>query len=349
MRNGGTAQRTIGRGLGAAAHSPAVREHELTIGRGPIGDIAAGSAAVLIANPGDDSVSIAESAGLSFHSRALAGEPVAVLAADDRAYVAITSDEDDAVAVLDLGSGEVLATIPVAFEVTSMAVSPDGKRVYAGQVDAGRVAVAVIDTVAERVGTIELGGGPGANIDALRVDPTGKRVVAAVSDDCGSQLIIIDAETSRVRRVVPVGAPIRDIAHAGTAVYVLTSDRAVGGAVQVIDLSTYTVTDTVELGGAPTQLSMSPDLARAYIVDYDRVAVLCTLRLEIVESLSFGARPSCVTVNADGSRLYVADFAGSVSVFTVSSTIEELYTQFLATDPIITRAPRARELQPTAV
>ena len=138
----------------------------------------------------------------------------------------------------------------------------------------------------------------------------------------------------------------RDIAHVGSAVYVLTSDRAVGGAVQVIDLSTYTVTDTVALGGAPTQLAMSPDLARAYIVDFDRVTVLCTLRLEIVESLTLGGRPSCVALAADGSRLYAADYAGGVSVFAVSSTIEELYTQFVATDPIIVRAPRARELQP---
>ena len=80
-----------------------------------------------------------------------------------------------------------------------------------------------------------------------------------------------------------VGSPIRDIAFADGIAYVLTSDRARGGAVEVIDLSTGRITDTVELGlGAPTQMTMSADNTRAYIVDYDHVTVLCTLTLKIV-------------------------------------------------------------------
>lgn len=344
--DGRSASGVTGAVLGAAGQNPAVRERELTIGRGPIGDLAVGTAGALVTNPGDDTVSILDPATLSFATHLVAGEPVAAVASEAQAFVATTSEDEDRLSVIDLSTGTVTATFPLAGPATALAVGPDGQRVYAGQDDEGRVAVAVIDTGAERVSTIELGSGPGAGIDALRVDPTGKRLVAAVTDERGSQLIIVDAETAWVRRVVPVGSPIRDIAHVGSAVYVLTSDRAVGGAVQVIDLSTYTVTDTVTLGGAPTQLAMSPDLARAYIVDYDRVTVLCTLRLEIVESLTLAGRPSCVALAADGSRLYAADYAGGVSVFAVSSTIEELYTQFVATDPIIVRAPRARELQP---
>lgn len=341
----GSASRVAGEVSGVAAHSGARRERELTAGRGPVGDIAAGAAGVVIANPGDDSVSILDPATLTLSTYVTDGEPLAVVVTDDRAYVATTSQDRDAVSAIELGSGAVAATFPVASGISALAVSPDGKRVYAGRTEGGRVDIAVIDVPAERVGTIEVGSGPGANIDALRVNPTGKHLVAAVSDDDGSQLIIADTETMRVRRVVPVGAPIRDIAHAGSTVYVLTSDRAVGGAVHVLDLSTNTVTDTVVLGGAPTQLAMSADLARAYVVDYDRVVVLCTLSLEVLDSLTVDARPSCVASSADGSRLYIGDYAGAVTVFAVSSTIEEMYTQFLVTDPIVA-APRARELQP---
>ncbi|MDZ4270474.1 MAG: hypothetical protein U1D00_33195, partial [Mycobacterium sp.] len=180
-------------------------------------------------------------------------------------------------------------------------------------------------------------------IDAMRVDPDGKRLYAAVTDAVGSRLVVVDAETSRVQRVIGVGSPIRDIAYAGGAVYVLTSDRSVGGAVHVVDLSTGRVTDTVELGGAPTQLVMSPDQARAYIVDYDRVAVLCTLGLEVVDSLSVDARPSCVAPGVDGSQLYVADYSGAVTVFAVESAMEMLYSQVLATDPIAVSSPRSRQ------
>jgi YVTN family beta-propeller protein len=172
----------------------------------------------------------------------------------------------------------------------------------------------------------------------------------AVTDARGSRLVVVDTETSSTVRVVPVGAPIRDIAHATGAVYVLTSDRAAGGAVHVVDLATMKVTDTVTVGGAPTQMAISADQSRAYIVDYDQVAVLCTLSLDIVDALKVEARPSCAAQGADGSRLYIADYSGAVSVFSVESTIEALYSQFLATDAVAQSAPRAlhvpRTLQP---
>ncbi len=130
-----------------------------------------------------------------------------------------------------------------------------------------------------------------------------------------------------------VGSPIRDLAFADGTAYVLTSDRARGGVVNVIDMSTNRITDTVELGiGAPTQMTLSPDKARAYVVDYDHVAVLCTLSLEVVNTVTVDARPSCVAVNFEGDRLYVADYAGDVSAFSIASTLPLLYSQFVATD-----------------
>ena len=128
----------------------------------------------------------------------------------------------------------------------------------------------------------------------------------------------------------------------------LTSDRAVGGAVHVVDLASMRVTDTTNLAGAPTQLVMSSDQSRAYIVDYDRVAMLCTLSLDIDDSLKVDARPSCVTQDGDGSRLYIADYAGGLSVFSVESSIATLYSQFLATDPIALEPPRIQR-QPVTV
>jgi DNA-binding beta-propeller fold protein YncE len=127
-------------------------------------------------------------------------------------------------------------------------------------------------------------------------------------------------------------------------VYVLTSDRAVGGAVHAVDLTTMRVTDTVTVGGAPTQIVTGPDETRAYVVDYDRVAVVCTLSMDVVDSLKVDGRPSCVAQGADSSRLYIADYTGGVSVFSVESSIDALYSQFLATDPVAlsaSRAPRA--------
>lgn len=332
-----------------SAHGDVVLERHITVSRGPIGDLATGGSAVVMANSGDDSVSVLDPVTLSVRATiGLEGEPLAIAVADDRAYVAVAAHSYDAVAAIDLDTNTVIKTYPVASGVTTLAAGPDGKRVYVGRSAQDRVDIAVIDVTAERVGTIEVGRAPTANIDALRVDPNGKRLYLAVTDLSGSRLIVVDAETSLVGRVLPVGSPIRDIAYAGDAIYVLTSDRAVGGAVHVVDLATMRVTDTADLGGAPTQMVMSADQSRAYIVDYDRVAVLCTLSLDIVDSLKVDARPSCVTQGGDGSRLYIADYAGGLSVFSVESSIAMLYSQFLATNPIALTPPRIQR-QPVTV
>lgn len=334
-----------------ASSGDVVLERRIAVSRSPIGDVAVAGDSAVTANAGDDSISVLDAATMTVvDTIAVGGEPTAVAVTDDRAYVSVAANSHDTVSVIDLGTRAVIKTYPVAFGVTALAVSADGKRVYAGRAAHDRVDVAVIDVTAERVGTIEIGRGQAANVDALRVDSAGKRLYVAVTDTQSSRLVVVDTETSRTVRVVPVGSPIRDIAHAGTAVYVLTSDRAVGGAVHVVDLATMRVTDTITVGGAPTQMSVSPDRARVYVVDYDRVVVLCTLSLDIVDALKVAARPSCVAQGVDGSRLYIADYSGGVSVFSVESSIEALYSQFLATDPVALTVPRAlhvpRTLQP---
>src|SRR5436190_666483 len=178
-------------------------------------------------------------------------------------------------------------------------------------------------------GTIGVPGEPfAAVVSALAVDPTGERLYVATRDARGSQLVVVGAETARVDRKVWVGSPIRDLAFADGTAYVLTSDRMRGGAVSVIDMSTNRITDTIELGiGAPTQMTLSPDKTRAYVVDYDHVSVLCTLTHQVVAKVTVEARPSAVAVTPDGDRIVVADYAGDVGGFTVASTLPMFYSQ----------------------
>jgi DNA-binding beta-propeller fold protein YncE len=317
--------------------------------RGPISDIASVDGAVVATNYGDDTVALLNPQTFTVDGViAVPGEPVAVVAYRDRAFVSTSSTDSDAVSVIDTAARSVIAHYPLAFSVTAIAISPDAKRIYAGRTGDGYADVAVIDTTADRVGTIDIASGAGISVDAVRVDDLGERLYVATTDSRGSALVVVDLPTTGVERAVQIGAPIRDIAVADGMVYVLTSDRLAGVSVHVVDLAEGAVTDTVELGiGAATQIVMGANDTRAYIVDYDRVAVLCTVTLEVVDTISVPARPSCVAVDSYVGRVHVADYAGGVTSFAVAPAMPLMRSQFMATDPISVR--EMRELQPAGV
>lgn len=323
----------------------------VAVGRGPIGDIAvdADRDTVVVTNTGADCITVInpETLGVVGSVR-LGGEPFAVAVANDRAYVSTAAAGHDAIVEVDTITGTVLAEYPLALSVTAITVSPDGKRVFAGRSGQDRIDIAVIDTTAERVGTIDIATGAGVNLDALRVDATGKRVYAATADTRGSRLIAVNAETAQIETTVWIGAPIRDLALGGDSIaYVLTSDRERRGVVHIVDLAAGTVIGAVEVGGAPTQLVLSPDATRAYIVDYDRVSVLCTLANEILGSVNVNAQPAAVAVRRDGGRIYIADYTGHVNVFeTAAAALPGLYPQFVA--PELAQAPMPM-LEPVGV
>lgn len=322
------------------------------VGRGPIGDIAVDgdSHTIVVTNPGTDCITVINPDTLGVvGSVRLDGAPFAVAVANDRAYVSTSAAGHDAIVEVDTVTGIVLAEYPLAFSVTALAVSPDGKRVFAGRTGHGRIDIAVIDTMAERVGTIDIATGTGVNLDALRVDATGKWLFAATADVRGSRLVAINAETTQIEATVWIGAPIRDLAlGSGDIAYVLTSDREHRGVVRIVDLAAGTIIGAVDVGGAPTQLVFSPEASRAYIVDYDRVSVLSTLTNEVIGSVDVNAQPAAVTVRPDGGRLYIADYTGHVNVFASTAVaLPALYSPVAATE-LVAAQPRA-ELQPAGV
>lgn len=316
------------------------------VGRGPISDIAVDADTVVVSNFRDDSIAVLDADTLAVHGGVFAGQPTTVAVSDDRAFVAVSSASYDAIAVIDTVNGDVLKEYPLSFNVTAVATSPDGKRIYAGRAGEDGVDVAVIDVPAERVGTIYVSKGADATIDALCLDATGRRLYVAVSDARSSRLLTVDVESSRVRNTLEIGAPIRglELGMDSTA-YVLTSDIADGGALHFVDLIKNRITGMVTVAQAPTQLALSDDGAHAYVVDYDHVAVIDTDDRSVVTTVSVGARPSAIALRGD--RLYVADYDGGVSAYAVALPMPMLYSQFVAAPSVV--APTSRELTPAGV
>jgi DNA-binding beta-propeller fold protein YncE len=80
-----------------------------------------------------------------------------------------------------------------------------------------------------------------------------------------------------------------------------------------------------------------------YIVDVDRVAVMCTITNEIIDAIAVGTQPSCVAVSPRGGRVYVADYTGAVTAFAVAS--QSSFGDVIDVEPIA----MLRELEPAAV
>jgi DNA-binding beta-propeller fold protein YncE len=320
--------------------------HTIRVGRGPISDIDVDAHTVVVTNFGDNSIAVLDPDTLVLHGGVFAGQPTTVAVADDRAFVAVSSAGYDAIAVIDTNNGDVIREYPLAFNVTVVVASSDGKRIYAGRAGDDGVDVVVIDVAAERVGTIYIAKGADATIDALRLDASGRRLFVAVSDARSSRLLTVDVESSRVRRTLEIGAAIRglEIGVDGSA-YVLTSDIADGGVLYFVDLVNNKITGTVRVAEAPTQLALSVDGTRAYVVDYGHVAIVDTDGRSIVSTVSVGARPSAIAVSVD--RLYIADYDGGVSAYAVETPTPMLYSQFVAAPSLV--APAIRELAPAGV
>ncbi|GAT14527.1 putative uncharacterized protein [Mycolicibacterium thermoresistibile] len=306
---------------------------------GPVADLAinADGHALVAAHCGRDAVSLLDPARLNVQAAVpLGGDPFHVAVTRDHAYVStISLRNEDAVEVVELGSGTVVATHPQRATITALVASPDGKRVFVGRTDSERVDIAVIDTITGEVDTVDAGWGPAINIDALHVVDNGRRLHAAVSDACSSYLVNINVETARVEGAVGIGAPIRDVAVGPDLIaYVLTSDRHRGGSVAKVDLAHGRIVERVDIGGAPTQLVLAADGSRAYIVDYDSVAVLCTVTNQVVHAIDPGAAPSGVALSPDGGRLFIADHTGRITMFAVAGAQPLWPEAFLDTDPI---------------
>jgi YVTN family beta-propeller protein len=312
----------------------------VAVRQGPIGDIAVNSDGTTLAvtNFGANSVSLIDTAHLTVSATvAVSGEPFAAAVADDRAYVSTGAASYDSVSVIDTVTESVTATHPLAFTITGVAAAPDGKHVFVSRTARDHVDLAVIDTTSDRVDTIVIATGAGITADALQVSPDGLRVYVATSDAYGGGLVVVDVEACRVVRTVPIGSPIRDLALSpdGAVAYVLGYDHVTGGVVDVLDTTTDDIAARIALGGSPIQVTLSANGTRAFVVDHDEVAVVCTITNVFVDSITVGAQPSSVAASPDGARLYVADYAGVITAFAgASSELYQVMEMDFATAPV---------------
>jgi YVTN family beta-propeller protein len=331
---------------------------EIPVRNGPISGIAVSpdGRRLMVTHYGHNSVSVIHT-GSHRVVQTVDGvnEPYAIVVDNQdagRAYVSTASPAYDSIAAIDTSSYTVVATYPLALSISDIAVSSDGRYVYAGRNDVRAADVAVLDTETDKVEVIDIADAPGTSTQCVRVSPDGSRLYVGTNGPAGGRLVVTgtrvddgraighsrwrqrkNAKSSekglRVIDTVEIGLPIRDVALSpdGTAAYVASCGSDAGAVLDVLDTRTNKITGTrkvAEIAGLLTGLTISGDGDRAYLVSDEGITVLCTLTHDVIGTVRVATQPSCLVESPDGNYLYIAGYDGTVTVAPVASTMTSI-------------------------
>ncbi|ORB51320.1 hypothetical protein BST42_18095 [Mycolicibacterium rhodesiae] len=300
----------------------------LATGHGPVSDIAVSPDGrhLVTSHYGADVVCVIDTATLSV-TATIDGlsEPYAAVIVGDRAYVSAASNAEDAVVAVDTRTATPLAAKTFDTTLSGLAVSPAGDVLYVGRTGEEDVDIAVIDIESGALSSVAIPAAPGASIETVRLNADGTRLFAALTTPTGGMLAVIDTRARAVKAGVSIDGPIGDIAVVpnGRTVFATGWDVELGGVIYVINVPGARVTDTIDMGGVPTQLVLSRGGACAYIVDRDEIAVMCTATTEIVDSVVIGPQLSCLAVDPVRNRLYAADYAGAITAIRLDPAVPQ--------------------------
>jgi YVTN family beta-propeller protein len=263
--------------------------------------------------------------------------PHGVTSAPDGTRLYFTNESMHTVDAVDASTLAVIARVPLSGRPNNIAISKDGKRVYAGIAQAPG-AVDVIDTATlTRAKSIAVKGA----IHNVYVTPDGKHVVSGSIPN--RMITVIDQATEEIAWELQMSAGIRPMeferAADGTTarIFVQLSDYH---GVAVVDFKTrqettrFAMADiagehkhTEGLQGAPAHgLGVTPDGRMLFATSkwYGQLYAYSLPDLKPIGSVHVGQHPEWVTFSPDGKSIYVAT-AGDNAVSVVNTaTLKEL-------------------------
>ena len=257
--------------------------------------------------------------------------PHGVTAAPDGTRLYFTNEAMHTVDAVDAQTYAVIARVPLSGRPNNIAISNDGKRVYAGIAQAPG-AVDVIDTTTlTRAKSIAVKG----SIHNVYVTPDGKHVVSGSIP--GRMITVIDQATEEIAWELPMSAGIRPMAFEKAAdgstsrIFVQLSDYHGIAVVDFKERKEVTRFETPAIPGehkhteglqaAPMHgFGITPDgkLLLATSKVYSQMYAYSLPDLKLKGSLNVGQHPEWVTLTPDGKVAYIAA-AGDNSVTAVDT------------------------------
>ena len=239
-------------------------------------------------------------------------------------FAFVIQTDTNRVAVVDLGSRSIVATIPVTSFSFFVGTNPSGSRAYVS----GASPISVIDTTGRSiVGSLTTSNTPGP----VAVNPAGTRLAVPFGGNPASPLstvAIYDANSLGFLQNVTVGSgPLGIIFNpAGTRMYTANAGAA---SVSVVDTATMSVIATIPVQPIPFQMAVNPAGTRLYLSQVGteqtpgtNVAVIDLSSNSVIAQVRTGTVVT-LALNPAGTRLFAAAaLAGEVAVIdTATNTV----------------------------
>jgi len=236
------------------------------------------------------------------------------------------------IAVLDTATFTVVRTLGAEGEGSfALALSPNGRLLYADPGGSGPVTVFDTQTGAVVKQFLPTNGHPGA----LAVSPDGRRLFVGVFD----KPFWVDVfDTKTLTQQAAISVPLNPfgltVAPNGRHLYVtnwgdFTNIIPVAGhTVQVFDTASLQLVGTVTVGDFPSAVAFSPNGQLAYVVNNTQpgtVSVVRTRDLQVVTTVAVGVCPTSVAVTPDdGHEAYVTNTGAGAVCATSQNTVSVL-------------------------
>jgi YVTN family beta-propeller protein len=210
---------------------------------------------------------------------------------------------------VNTANNSVIATAPFPNNANGVAVTPDGRRMYATNRDVPEVIVFDARTNVP-LKVIPVGTTTQDNL-GVTMSPDGERVY--VANQVSGTVTVIATETNTVTQVIRTGAePIWITFSAdGSRAYV---SNQVSGTISVIATASGTVINTIGSFSCPFHSKITND-GKTLMVSSQCDATLKFVNLEtntVINSIFIGNIPRGIALTPDGKRAYVTNFGSNV-------------------------------------
>lgn len=283
----------------AVTHPAGIVVATRTLSGEPYGVAVSSTGVVYTALIGTSELIKGDLASMSFGSLVTVGSTpphVAINPAGTTAYA--TLQYGQGLAIVDVATNTLRATIPFASDGFNLIVSPDGARVYATAADG---TLYVIDAATRSVvATLNVG----AAANGLAFSPDAKTLYVS-SRNAGTVTAVSTATNAATKTYTLGGMPQRlAVSPDGSELYVANE---VSG-LNVVTVATGAV-GTVSFGTAAYGLGMTPDGAQLYVLlpDAGAVVVLNRSTRAQVKTISVGGRPRNVAFDLPGRTALVTN------------------------------------------